>query len=205
MNANLGRVAANRFQVVHRSVAIRLPGLGHQVGDQDDPGTRAGNSICQVLDKEDRDEARVEASRPDDDQVRGLKRRKPKGEGTGVGRFEVHPANLTGGGADLRLALNGTPVGELGAEGDVVERGRDNPPSDRQELSATLHGLTEAVPDPAESRENQVPETVTGGLPLPVETKVEELGHHRVAVGESEKAVSNIPRGEDAVFPPKSA
>ena len=133
MSTSAGVVwSIERLDVVRQVEAGRLAVLGRHVADEDPRGMGTRDGVADRGDEQARQEARVQAARPEDDEL-GL------GDGRQgvVGRADVlrrQPDAIDPGGAhDLRLAVDDRAVGQPGVERQRRRRDRDDLPADGQD------------------------------------------------------------------------
>ena len=115
-----------------RSKPVVSPVLGRHVADEDARGMGARDRVADRGDEQARQEARVQAARPEDDEL-GLG---DGGQGV-VGRADVlgrQPDAIDPGRAhDLRLAVDDRAVGQPGVEGQRRRRDRDDLATDGED------------------------------------------------------------------------
>ena len=131
------------IDVVGEVVPLGLAALRGHVAGVDPQAWCCDERLADSRDEEAREDARVEAPRPEDDQVRFRDRGDRLGRGLDLGRGRPDPLDPRRPGDD-RLTVDPTPVAEARMEG---ERGR----GDREDAAA--HG--EAEGDAAQERNTQ--------------------------------------------------
>src|SRR6185312_8091502 len=115
---NLRRVVLDRFEMFPRVVPVSFAGLSHQVVDEDLRRTRLTDHTGDLADKEIRENAGVQRTRPNRDDVGSANCSEGFGEGNALLRFESQPADRNFGSGDLSLATHDRSVFKLRRESD---------------------------------------------------------------------------------------
>ena len=190
----------NSLDVVRVGVTLRLSLLGHDVGNIDLQGVGGGNGPRDALHQQVRDDAGIQAPRPQQDHIRlgdGVQRRL---EGRGTLRQKPYPPDTAVlplfAVEDFGLPQDPGPVFELRLQLHVAGSHRQDPARDCQHLAHPAHRHVKAAAGDAVQRgQKQIPEALTLQRPLR-EPVVEQFAHQRLHVGQSLQAVADIPRGQ---------
>ena len=170
----------------------------------------ARHRVADRGDEQARQEARVQAARPEDDEL-GL------GDGREgvIGRADVlrrQPDAIDPGRAhDLRLTVDGRAVGQPGVEGQRRGRDRDDLATDGQDAVHQADPVLEvAVLDGCHRGDQQVPQGVAGqatGLASGWlrESVLEDLAHQWFGVGQRDDAVADVADRRDPELVPQHA
>ena len=195
-----GTVLSNRFEMIGEGVAGGFAGLRHEIGDVDTRGFRIGDSVGDFGYQQVWKDARVKRARAEEDEVGfadGFDRFR-KGARSAMRKREALDAFAAGG--DAGFAVDAAAVFESSNERDVRNCGGENLAPDREDFAADANGFGEIAGDVSEGGEEEVAEIVADEAAAGVETILEEAAEKGFILAESDHAVTDIARREDAIF-----
>jgi hypothetical protein len=187
-----------RANVIGCVVPVRLSGLGEQVHDEDAASAAGSDRFPHSVRKHARDDARVQAARPEDEQVRLRDRfqRALRCRHRPLQRDPVDPASRA---RDGRLPADQASVGEPADQLDAAVDGRQYPAAHSEQRAGDLHSGGEVAESLGERREHHVADGVTAEAAVPGESVLEQGGEGVLASGERDETVANVARTRQAV------
>lgn len=195
---DVAEVSLDGTNVVGRIVAVRLPGLGEEVDDEDPPAPARRERFPHSTWEHACDDAREETSRSEHDQVRGCDCFKSAWRG-GYRPLQLNPVDPSARACDRGLAANHTPIREPADELDTSFDGRNDAAADAEQLAGDFHGGAETTQPLRERRQHHVADSVAAEAAVAGESVLEQLGERIVAVSEGDEAIADVTRAGQTV------
>jgi len=115
-------VLLDSAKMIREGVAGSFPGLGHEIGNVDARGFGFGNRVGDFWNQEVGEDAGVEGTGPEKDEVRMLDGFDDSRKRTDTGRRELELFDGRAAGGDARFAVNYASIFECGDELNVRKR-----------------------------------------------------------------------------------
>ena len=179
--------------------ALGLPILGHDIADVDLQRVGGAHRIGNAVHQQVWDDAGIQASRPQQDQVGLTDRTHRLRQRLGMLGQQAHTLNAAVlslfEGTDLGLPQHRGAVFKGGLQRHVGIGHRQHPAGDGQHLAHAGHRLVEGIGNAVEGRQDQIPE----GLARQVagarrEAVGQQLLHDRLHIGQGLHTVADVPR-----------
>ena len=195
----------NRAEMIGERVAGGFPRLGHKIGDVHARGFGFGDGAGDFRNEQIREDAGVERTGAEENEVRLLDGLDDHGNGAYAARRETQFFDRRAAGGDARFAVNDAAILEFGDEVHVRKRGWENAPADGQDFAADANGFGEIAGDVRERGEEKIAEVVADQAAPGVEAILKKTAEESFIFRKSDHAIADVAGRKDAVFAAEAA
>ena len=196
----------DRLQMIADCESGRFTRLCHDIADIKHRRTAFADRLQNFRNEEIREDRCIKASRPQCNKVCLLDclQRIPDGNRIIRNRRKLFNPDLLSCllriFGNFRLPFDRDPVRHLGDEAHPFRRCRDDLAADVQDFTRCLKCILRIAEFLDQGSQEEIAKAVSCQLPFPAEAVLEELFQHGFLVSQSDKAVPEIARGNDAHF-----
>src|SRR6266478_4296860 len=193
-------------EMIGKGVAGGFAGLGHQIGDVHAWSFGFGDGAGDFRDQQIRQNAGVERTGTEEDQVGLLDGIDGHRERTHAARGKLEFLDWrAAAGGDAGFAVNGAAVFERGDEMDVRKRRRKNATADGENFAADADGFSEITGNVGQRGEEKIAKIVADETAARVKTILKKAAEEGFILRKSDHAVAYVAGRENAVLAAQAA
>jgi hypothetical protein len=205
INDAVADVGLDGAEMVGKGIAGGFAGLGHEIGNVDARGFGFGDGAGNFRNQKIRQNAGVERTRAEEDQVGLLDGFDGFGKRADAARRKAEALDGRAAGSNAGFAVHGAAVFKFGDKVDVGKSRGEDAAANGEDSAADTDGFGEIAGNMGEGGEKEIAKIVADEPAAGVEAILKEAAEEGFIFRKSDHAIANVAGREDAIFAAEAA